>query len=258
MTFNDAGPAMPIKTIGFEAPWSWLAAGWIDLWRTPRVSLSYGSLFAAIGCLLTYGLFMLGAWYAVLPLATGFMLLGPVMAVGLYEISRRHAAGEPVDLGAALGAWRRNPSAIFFAGLGLALIFLLWIRIATLLFALFYGAADFQVSNFFSERFFALDTIWFLVLGFGIGGALGTAVFSVAALTFPMIIDKKCSVIEAAIVSVRVVLHNWRVLILWAALITVFTAAGLACFYIGLIVTLPLIGHATWHAYQDMSGATEE
>ncbi len=245
----------PLPTISFDSPWMWLAKGWEDMWRAPGVSLLYGSVFAAIGCLLTVGLFMIGAWYAVLPLAAGFMLLGPLMAVGLYEISRRHAAGQAVGLLGALSAWRRNPSAIFFAGLGLALVFLIWIRIATLLFALFYGASDFHISSFFAERFFAADTIVFLVLGIAIGGVLATIVFSVTAITFPMIVDKRCAAIEAGVMSVRVVAHNWRVLSMWAALITVFSIAGLACFYVGLIVVLPLVGHASWHAYRELTGA---
>ena len=245
----------PLPTISFDSPWMWLANGWQDLWRAPGVSLAYGAFFASVGCLLTVGLYMLGAWYAVLPLAAGFMLLGPLMAVGLYEASRRHAAGKAVGMWGVLTAWRRNPSAIFFSGLGLALVFLVWIRMATLLFALFYGTSDFRIGSFFAERFFAADTIIFLALGFGIGGVLATIVFSVTAVTFPMIVDKRCSAIEAGVMSVRVVAHNWRVLSLWAALITVFSVAGLACFYVGLIIVLPLVGHASWHAYRELTGA---
>jgi uncharacterized membrane protein len=245
----------PLPKIDFDGPWRWLAMGWADVWRSPGVSLTYGALFAAMGCLLTVGLFFLGAWYAVLPLAAGFMLVGPLLAVGLYEISRRHAAGETPRLSGALTAWRRNPTAVFFAGLGLALVFLLWIRLATLLFALFYGIADFHIGSFFAERFFSAETIVFLVLGIAIGAVLATIVFSVTAVTFPMIVDKRCAAIEAGVMSVRVVAQNWRVLALWAALITAFSIAGLICFYIGLIFVLPLVGHASWHAYRELTGA---
>jgi len=240
------------RDIGFDHPWRWLSAGLDDMRRAPVVSLSYGAVFAAMGCLLTYGLYMLDAWYVVLPLASGFMLLGPMLAVGLYEVSRRHAAGEPVSLGVALTAWRRNPSAVFATGFVLMLVFLFWIRMATLLFALFYGIGEFHADTFISDSFFSANTIWFLVSGIMVGAALATVVFSIGAVAFPMIIDRRASATVAVLSSVRTVMHNWRPLILWAGLISLFSVGGLVVFYVGLIFTLPLIGHASFHAYRDL------
>ena len=189
---TETGFGLPSeKRIGFDHPWAWLAAGYRDMKRSPHVSLSYGALFAAMGCLLTYGLYELDAVYVALPLAAGFMLMGPLLAVGLYEVSRRHAAGEKVTLGAALGAWRRDPGGVFALGFVLMLVFLLWIRIATLLFALFYGVGEFHADAFVSETFFSFKTIWFLITGIGIGAVFATIVFSMSAIAFPMIIDRK-------------------------------------------------------------------
>lgn len=238
--------------VGFDHPWRWLSAGLNDMRRSPAVSFSYGALFAVMGCLLTYGLYRLDAWYIILPLASGFMLLGPMLAVGLYEVSRRHAVGEPVTLGIALTAWRRNPGAVFATGFVLMLVFLLWIRIATLLFALFYGSGEFHADTFISESFFTSSTIWFLVTGIIVGAVLATIVFSIGAVAFPMIIDRQTSATIAVLSSVRTVLHNWRPLILWAGLISLFSVGGLVVVYVGLIVTLPLIGHASFHAYRDL------
>ena len=187
------------------------------------MSLSYGALFAAMGCLLTYGLYELDAVYVALPLAAGFMLMGPLLAVGLYEVSRRHAAGEKVTLGAAFGAWRRDPGGVFALGFVLMLVFLLWIRIATLLFALFYGVGEFHAEAFVSETFFSFKTIWFLITGIGIGAVFATIVFSMSAIAFPMIIDRKSGATVAILCSLRAVAHNWRPLVLWAGLIVAFS-----------------------------------
>jgi uncharacterized membrane protein len=255
MTTSDGptGFELPApKRITFDHPWNWLSAGLRDIRRSPFVSLSYGALFAAMGCLLTYGLYALDAGFVALPLAAGFMLLGPLLAVGLYEVSRRHAAGEPVSLIIALTAWRRNPGAIFMVGLILMFAFLLWIRIATLLFALFYGVGEFHEDTFFSETFFSFTTVWFLIIGILIGAVLATIVFSFSAIAFPMLIDRKTSATAAILTSVRAALLNWRPLTLWASLITVFSAAGLAVVFVGLIFVLPLIGHASFHAYRDL------
>ncbi len=238
--------------VTFDHPWAWLAAGMNDLRRSPAVSLTYGAVFTVMGCLLTYGLYELDAVFVALPLASGFMLLGPFLAVGLYEVSRRHHSGEPVSITIALSAWRRNPGAIFMVGLILMLAFLLWIRIATLLFALFYGVGEFHADSFASETFFSPTTIWFLVVGIVVGAGFATVVFSFSAIAFPMLIDRRSSATVALLTSARAVLKNWRPLVLWAGLITVFSAAGLAVVFVGLIFVLPLIGHASFHAYRDL------
>jgi uncharacterized membrane protein len=253
-TGSASGFLPPTREIGFDSPWRWLEAGWRDLRRSPAVSLGYGLLFAALGCLLSYGLWRLGAWYAILPLASGFMLVGPLVAVGLYEVSRRHASGEPVSVSAALGAWRRNPGALSAIGIVLMLVFLLWIRIATLLFALVYGSTEFHVDSFFAEYFFSHRTIGFLAGGTLIGAALATVVFSISAISLPMIVVRKASATEAVLTSVRAVARNWQPFVLWAGLVVIFSIAGLLAFYIGLIVTLPLIGHASYHAYREVVG----
>ena len=161
-------------------------------------------------------------------------------------------AAEPVTLWSALTAWRRNPGPMFAVGFILMLVFLLWIRIATLLFALFYGAAEFQIDQFFHETFFSVTSIWFLVTGIAVGAFLATTVFSITVVAFPTILDRKSSATTAVFTSVTAVARNWRPLVLWAFLIVIFSAPGLVLFYAGLIVTLPLIGHASYHAYRDL------
>jgi uncharacterized membrane protein len=246
---------LPVRRVGVDEPWTWLSAGWHDLCRAPAVSLTYGAAFVVVSFVLTLGLWLVGLFYLVLPLAAGFMLVGPVVAVGLYEVSRRLERGEPVTLAAALGAWRANPGPIATMGLVLMLFLLAWIRLAFLIFALFFGATAPSWEHLVSTVLFTTEGIPFLIVGVGTGGALAVIAFAISAIAIPALLDRDIGTLSAVATSVSAVLENWRVMIGWGALIVLFTAAGLATFYIGLAVTLPLIGHASWHAYRGLVAA---
>lgn len=250
----DSSLALPeVREVGFDQPWAWLAAGWRDLLKSPGVSLAYGAIYAIAGCLLTYVLITLDAWYVILPLASGFLLLGPLLAVGLYEVSRRHEAREPVTLGVVVAAWRRNRQPLFSLGIALCCAVLAWIYVAMFLFAIFYGRVGINMDSFFAETFFSFTTIWFLIAGVLAGGVFATVVFSMSAVAFPMIVDRPgTSGTFAILTSLKAVRRNWWPMALWAGLIVVFSIAGLVVIYVGLIVTLPLIGHASYHAYRDL------
>lgn len=256
MTTDTISAAMRlprIRDISFDNPWAWLAAGWRDLLRAPGVSLAYGAVYAIAGCVLTYVMITLDAWYVILPLASGFLLLGPLLAVGLYEASRRHAAGERVTLAVAIDAWRRNKGPLFSLGVTLMFTVLLWVYVAMFLFAIFYGRMGINLDAFFAETFFSFTTIWFLIVGVVIGAFFATVVFSVSAVAFPMIVDRRdMSATIAVLTSLKAVRRNWWPMMLWAGLIVAFSVAGLVVIYAGLIVTLPLIGYASFHAYRDL------
>jgi hypothetical protein len=134
------GAAIPhIRTVGLDRPWAWLAAGWRDFSTAPQVSLTYGLALVAISYILVTGLSSIGLFYLVLPLACGFMLIGPLVAVGLYEVSRRIEKGEKPSMGTALRAYSANAAHIGAIGLGLMLFMLFWVRVALLIFALFFS-----------------------------------------------------------------------------------------------------------------------
>lgn len=250
-----AGAAPTTRLISEEHPWQWLSAGWNDLRRAPGVSLAYGALFCAISFALTAGLYLTGLLYLLLPLAAGFMFLGPLIAVGLYDISRRLEAGERPTLVSAIFAWRTNFAQIAGMGLVLMLFMLVWIRLATLIFALFFTGTPASWEALINITLFSLDGIPFLVVGTIVGGVLAALAFAISAISLPVLLDRDVGVITAIVLSIEAVFRNWRVMIGWAALIALFTAGGLATGYLGLIVTLPLIGHASWHAYRDLVGA---
>jgi uncharacterized membrane protein len=130
---------------------------------------------------------------------------------------------------------------------------LLWIYVAMFLFAIFFGRIGISVDAFVAETFFSFTTIWFLIVGVAVGAFFATVVFSVSAVAFPMIVDRReMSATIAVLTSVKAVRRNWWPMMLWAGLIVAFSIAGLVIIYAGLIVTLPLIGHASFHAYRDL------
>jgi len=247
-------PSVPrVRRVALERPWSWLAAGWRDIWRAPGVSLVYGALFTVVSLALGAGLFLTGLEYLLPPLAAGFMLLGPMLAVGLYETSRRLEAGEPVSLGAALFVATRSPTQLAFLGVILMLALLAWVRIASLLFALFFGTLEFPpLADILPMLFFTWEGLGLLIVGSAVGAAIAAAVFAISVVSVPMLMVRDLDAITAMLVSLRAVRENFVVLALWAWLIVVLTGFGLVPGFLGLVVTFPLVGHATWYAYRDL------
>ncbi len=248
--FPTPGPR--VRRVPVDRPWLWLARGWADMLRAPLLSLGVGAAVAAIGIVLNVATVVSGAIYLTLPLTAGFFFVAPLIAVGLYEISRRLALGEAVSGWDVLLAWRRNTSQIALLGLVLMLAHLVWVRIATLLFALFFAGANPTLERLVDALIFSPVSISFLLAGTIVGLILGAIVFSISVSSIPMLVDRDVGVITAIVTSVTAVRVNLPAMALWAALIVGFTAIGLVTFYLGLIVVLPLLGHASWHAYKDL------
>lgn len=247
------GPAWPqIRSVEVDRPWVWLEAGWRDLVRAPVVSVAYGGFFAVVGFLLTYGLYAYDMLSLSLPLAAGFMLVGPVAAVGLYEVSRRLEQGNPVSLRIAARDIASHIGTVSAMGLVLMLFLLAWIRLALLVFAIFFGERPTNLQDFVGTVFFAPESLPFVVTGIAIGAVLAAVVFTISVVSLPMLLERDVGVPVAIATSFAAVSRNIRAMALWAALIVVFTAAGLVTFYVGLVVCLPLIGYASWHAYRDV------
>jgi uncharacterized membrane protein len=242
-----------IRKVELDRPWAWLAAGWRDLRRAPVVSLTYGVIFAGLGYGITLGLWWSGLTYLILPMVCGFIIVGPLMAVGLYEVSRRLHAGEPVSVKAALLAWGRNASQIGLMCIALMLFLFAWIRIAALLFMLFYGLAPPSLETLVADTFLSPEGLPFLITGTIIGALFAGLAYAISVVSIPLLLDRPdANVITAIATSIVAVKENPATLAFWAVLIAGFVGAGLVTLYLGLIVTLPLIGHATWHAYRDL------
>lgn len=245
----------PVKRLPLDRPWAWLAAGWQDVRRAPGVSLVYGAIFTAVSFVITAGVFFAGLEYLLFPLMAGFMLVGPMLAVGLYETSRRLENGEPVSLASALFVATRSPMRLAFLGIVLMALLLIWIRAAMLLLALFLGATEFPpLAEVVPTLLLTSQGVALLVVGTGAGAVLAAAVFAISVVSVPMLMERDVDFMTAIITSLLAVWRNPKPMLLWAWLIAFLTAGGLATLYLGLIVTFPLVGHATWHAYRDTVG----
>ena len=247
---NTAG--ITINKVTFDAPWRWLDKGWIDLWNNPRMSLAYGAAFALAAILLLLSLTQLDWVSLMLPLAGGFLLIGPLAAIGLYEVSRRLENGEEVAFGSICSTCKSSAGQISFMGVVLLLVFFAWMEIAFLMFMLFMGTSTLpHVSAFIPTLLFTGRGLGLLVLGSIAGGILSMLVFAISVVSVPLIMVRKIDVVTAAATSVAVVRKNPKAMWLWAAIIAALMLFGIATLFAGLVVVFPLIGHATWHAFRD-------
>ena len=239
-----------IQAPTMDDPWRWLGRGWEDLWRNPVLSLGYGAAFVVIGLLVTAGLWAAGLESMAPALAAGFTLLGPVLAVGLYEMSRRYEAGEPVSLHEVAAPHLPSPPQFAFLAFALMFAFLVWLRLATLNYAMFAHGDYTPLAQFVSFTLSTEQGLMMLVVGTLIGGALALMVYAITVISVPLLLRHDVDVLTAIWISFQTVVHHPGPMLLWAWLIAVLTAIGLATMFLGLIVVFPLIGHATWHAYR--------
>lgn len=254
----DSGPTpVKLRRLTNDRPLAWLRAGWQDLKADPIASLAYGLLFAIAGDIL---LLLALPYPHLFSLAvSGFFLIAPLLSAGLYEISRRHALGQSTTFIESLAGWRRNGESIALFGLGLALVSILWERTSAVLFAFFYtgsGEVGSGISEFFQAVVMSGEHTTFVISWFLIGGLIAMLVFALSAISVPMLLDRSPeqggNLLTAPLTSLRAVLLNLDVMFLWAMLLVVLTVIGFATFLFGLIVLMPLLGHATWHAYRDL------
>lgn len=247
-----------VREVGTEDVWKWLSAGWSDLKVNTTISASYAALFILSGLILSFGFYFMGWPYLILPGLTGFLLVGPAVGIGFYEISRRHAVGEKASLLTTVTAARHNRLGIFGFGVALAFVFQVWLRISFTVFALNFPGIM-PEWDIILMRALSMEGVYFGISIALVGAVFATSIFFVGAFSMPLMMDRKSVLIPSLITSAYAVAHNRKAMFLWAAIIVFFIGIGLATAGIGLIITLPLIGHATWHAYkQVMSGDLPE
>jgi uncharacterized membrane protein len=253
MSGNDeALTTLPVvRTVALGAPFRWLAAGWGDFRAHPMPSAFYGACFALMGYLI-YFVFA-HAYQYVSALVTGFFLVGPFLAIGLYDLSRRREQGKPARLAPTLDAWRPNVGAVGVFALVLAIILLVWARASLVVFALFF-TYDVPDLNGFLAQMLSFAHLDFLVAYFCVGGFFAVLVFAISVVSVPMMLDRDTDGVVAALTSLRAFTANVPAMIVWGLLIVLLTAAGLATWFVGLAIAIPVIGHATWHAYRDLVG----
>jgi uncharacterized membrane protein len=242
-------PFPAVRTITVGAPFRWVAAGWADFRAHPLPSMFYGACFAVMGWLIA--LTFRHAYQYVSALVTGFFLVGPFLAIGLYDLSRRRQRGDPPWLAPTLDAWRPNVGAIGVFALVLVVILMVWARASLVVFALFYTSEMPSVAGFL-EQVVSLQNIEFLVAYFCVGGFFALLVLAISCVSVPMMMDRGTDGIVAVLTSVKAFGTNLPAMIAWGLLIAVVIGAGFAAWFVGLVVAVPVIGHATWHSYRDL------
>jgi len=254
----------PIRPLTLSQPLTWLAAGWRDLKCAPVLGLLHGLVAALFGAtLLTFAdhsfWFLAGTF-------SGFLIIAPVLATGLYAMSRALELGQPADLALLMKTWlnwqhgRVQPwsqaqwSLVVF-GVLLATVSTLWvIASAAVLLVLaphpITSMADFLETVVLNPQGFLLET-WL-----ALGGILAAPIFACTVITVPMLLDRQVSLRTAITTSFRVVATHPLPIAFWGALLLILTLLGFVSALIGLVLVMPLLGHASWHAYRDVLDAS--
>ncbi len=224
----------------------WLKKGWQDLRRAPRPGLIWGLVITILSWGVTALAFWRGSAWAVLVLLSGFVFIGPVLALGFYSISRQLEAGRPASLRRCIAEQRHHGATTMVFALALMIVFLVWARAGSMVHVFFPVSFPLQ----------PLQVLQFLAIGSAVGSIFALITFAVSAYSLPMIADRQVDAITAIVTSVNAVLRNKRAMTLWAALIVAGVIVGMATLLLGMIVIMPLLGHATWHAYRETIDAS--
>jgi len=243
-------PSRISHPVHFSDVFAALHAGWRDFLRAPLFGLFFGGIFALGGVLLYLLLSYYRSVWLILPLAIGFPLVGPFAAAGLYEISRRIAHQEPLHWGDILTVTIRQ-SRREFGWMAFVVLFILWVWMyqVRLLVALFMGYKGFASLDGFIVALSQHDGVAFLMVGTAIGAALSFVLFCSTVVAMPMLLHRDVDFITALITSWRTVFENLPAMIFFGILVAVLTFLSLIPMFLGLLIVLPVLGHATWHLY---------
>ncbi len=244
----------PCRMLGTWEPIGWLGQAWSDFKAAPRQSLTYGAVVVLLSWALAYIAIRFGGYFELLALVSGFILVAPLLAVGTYSISEQIERGLQPSLRRCFIEERRAFGNLMVFALILMIVFLVWWRAASAVHIFF--PVDMTTPDW-------TDYLQFLGIGSAVGSIFAVIVFSAAAFSLPMLVDRDADSITAVVTSINAVLRNKPAMAVWAAMIVFAVAPGFALLLMGrekgagfalvmalLGITLPLIGHATWHAYR--------
>lgn len=236
-----------------------LEAGIRDFRAAPKYGVFFGLTYAIAGWVILIALFQYDLPYFAYPLATGFALIAPFTAAGLYYVSRRLERGEPLSWSGVLGAIR-GTSLRELSWMAVVTVFtlIIWLDIAAFLFFAFMGFGGNVGGDLLHNILTTPTGLTFLLLGNVIGAILATLVFSYSVVSFPMLFDRDVDFVTAMVTSVKSVLKNPRAMGFWALTIAVLLLLSIASLFLGLIVILPMLGHSTWHVYRRVVGPPAE
>lgn len=253
-TSETAPPPSPppiLNSVTFGDVKAAIHEGVADFLKAPWFGLFFAAFYVAGGLVIFFQLQVLSQSYWVIPLALGFPMLGPFAAVGLYEVSRRLEAGEPLDWAAIIGVvMRQSGRQIPSLAVVVIMIFLFWIYAAHLVFALFFGLKAMTNVMTSYDILWTVDGMIMLAVGTAVGAVLSFVLFSITVIGLPLLLDREIDVVTAMVTSVRCVLENPAPMLGFGLLAGAAMVVGMLPYFLGLFVALPVLGHATWRLYR--------
>lgn len=244
----ELGP--PLRRLPLLAPLTWLKLGWADLRRAPAIGGFFGACFALMG-LAVLMVFRHAPIYT-LALCAGFLLLGPLLCLGLYQVSLRLERGEPPSIDDALGAWLANVRQIAIFGFVLLILEMLWGRAALVVFAVsFSGMPDFAGSL---HQLLNADNLGFIAAYLAVGAVFAGLIFAVSVIAMPLLLDRDTDAVTAGLASLKLCLTQPLVMLFWGFLLATLIVLAMLPYFTGLLVVGPWLGHASWHAYRAALG----
>jgi uncharacterized membrane protein len=235
--------------VGVTAPFRWLLQGANDFIDRPWPSVFYGVCFAAMGWLLS--VLLRSSPGLMMAMVGGFLLLGPFLAMGLYEIARRREQGVSCDLFESTVAWSRNLSNIAILGIAMGVLLALWARSSMMVIA-FAFPTRMPTTSLLVDAIRQAEHLEFVFAWFAVGAVFASLVFAFTAIAIPLMLDRGTDAITAILSSVAAVGRNLLPMMIWAACIVTLIGIGFLTAYLGLLITGPWLGLATWHSYRDL------
>lgn len=233
------------------AAFGWLAEGWRDLWRNPLPSLLYGLAVFLLSVAVVWLLFRLEIDYILFPALAGFMVVGPLVAIGLYRKSQDLEEGVAPSLSRMVFVRAASGSQVWFAGAILCLLMLVWMRAAVIIYALFVGLRPFPgLDHVVSMLLSTPEGLGMIAVGTVVGGLFAAFSFAISTFAIPMLLAERTDAFTAMGTSISLVFRNLRVMLAWGFIVLALTMLGIATGLVGLIVIFPLLGHGTWHSYR--------
>jgi uncharacterized membrane protein len=250
-TTTTAARRPVIRSITVDDIHAALGKGWADFRAAPQFGLFFGGVYAAAGILILLQLWVWDQPLWIVPLAFAFPLIGPFAAIGLYEVSRRRETGEPLDWAAILDVvWRERHRQIPTMAFVVLAGFLIWLWAARLMVALFLGRMSAATYSDLGATLTSGPGLMMIAAGTLLGGAIAFVLYAITAVSLPMLMEREIDFVTAMVASFNAVTQNPRPMLTWAFIIAAGLAVAMVPFFLGLLVVLPVLGHATWHVYR--------
>ena len=251
-TITPRPPAVKINTISFGDIRAALAGGWRDFLKAPLIGLFFGGIYAAGGIAIFLLLTVYHEPWWIIPIAVGFPLIGPFVAVGLYETSRRIEAGQPLNFGQILMViFAQRKRQVAWMAFVVLFIFWMWLYEVRMLLAIFLGFKSFSsVDAFVNVVTTTPEGMGFLAVGTGVGAVISYILFCTTVVGIPLLLDRELDLITGIIYSFKAVFQNLPPMISFGIIVVALTFVAFVPMFLGLLVLLPVLGHATWHLYK--------